>query len=118
MAINQGEIWWANLSVPSGSEPGLRRPVVVVQRDSINRSMFQTVLVVPLTKQTKHSNIPGNVLLGKATAGLPRASLARCTHVMIIDKARLTEKTGTLPKQKIDDILREVIWVVGGPLPD
>lgn len=115
MVICQGDVWWANLSAPRESEPGLRRPVVVVQRDSINRSKFQTVIGVPLTKQTKHANIPGNVLLKKGMGGLAKTSLARCTHIMVIDKQRLTQKIGTLPIEKIEEIIQEIIWVLGGP---
>ena len=113
MVISQGEIWWANLSAPRGSEPGHRRPVVIVQRDSINRSAFQTVLVVPLTSNIKHADIPGNVLLKQGIGGIPRSSLARCTHVMVVDKSRLTEKIGRLSPQKTQEIIQEIIWVMG-----
>ena len=61
MVVCQGDVFWANLYPSRGSEPRDKRPVVVVQRDSINRSKFQTVVVVPLTKQIKHADIPGNV---------------------------------------------------------
>jgi mRNA interferase MazF len=27
----RGEIWWANLPNPIGSEPGYRRPVLIIQ---------------------------------------------------------------------------------------
>ncbi|MBW1980431.1 MAG: type II toxin-antitoxin system PemK/MazF family toxin [Deltaproteobacteria bacterium] len=118
MVISQGDIWWASLSLPQGSEPGLSRPVVVVQRNAINRSKFQTILAVPLTRQTKHANIPGNVLLRKGMGGVPKTSLARCTHVMVIDKSRLVEKIGTLPGRKIEEIIQEIIWVLGGPRAD
>ena len=101
MVVCQGDVFWADLHRSRGSEPKDKRPVVIVQRDSINRSMFQTVLVVPLTKQTKHADIPGNVLLQKGDANLPSKSLARCTHVMVIDKSGLIEKTGTLPKKNV-----------------
>jgi len=37
VVIAQGEVWWADLGEPSGSEPGFRRPVVV-QGDAFNRS--------------------------------------------------------------------------------
>ena len=113
MVVCQGDVFWADLKSSKGSEPKDKRPVVIVQRDSINRSKFQTVLVVPLTKQTKHANIPGNVLLQKGDANLPRKSLARCTHVMVIDKSRLNEKIGTLPKKKVQDIINHIIWVLG-----
>jgi mRNA interferase MazF len=113
MVICQGDVFWANLQRSKGSEPKDKRPVVIVQRDSINRSKFQTVIVVPLTRQTKHADIPGNVLLRKGDANLHSRSLARCTHVMVIDKSRLAEKTGTLPKNKIQDIINHIIWVLG-----
>jgi mRNA interferase MazF len=119
MVVCQGDVFWANLQRSKGSEPKDKRPVVIVQRDSINRSKFQTVVVVPLTKQTKHAGIPGNVLLQKGDANLPRASLARCTHIMVIDKSRLSEKSGTLPKKKMQDIINHIIWVLGqGRIPD
>ena len=113
MVICQGDVFWAKIQSSKGSEPKDKRPVVIVQRDSINRSKFQTVLVVPLTKQTKHAYIPGNVLLQKGDANLPRKSLARCTHLMVIDKSRLNKKTVTLPKKKMQDIVNHIIWVLG-----
>ena len=113
MVVCQGDVFWANLHRSKGSEPKNKRPVVIVQRDSINRSQFQTVLVVPLTKQTKHANIPGNVLLQKGEANLTHKSLARCTHVMVIDKGRLSDKTGTLSKKRRQDIINHIIWVLG-----
>ena len=36
VVICQGEIWWADLPASTGSGPGFRRPVVVVQRDALN----------------------------------------------------------------------------------
>ena len=121
MIICQGDLFWVDLRRAKGSEPKNRRPVVVVQRDAINQSKFGTVLVVPLTKQTKHANIPGNVMLKKGEGTLPRASLARCTHVMVIDKSRITEKIGTLPNRKTQKIIGHVIWVLGwgkAPAPE
>jgi len=119
MVVCQGEVFWANLQPSKGSEPKYKRPVVIVQRDSINRSKFQTVLVVPLTKQIKHADIPGNVLLQKGDANLPGMSLARCTHITVIDKSRLKDKIGTLPKNKMQDILHHIIWVLGqSKVPD
>jgi mRNA interferase MazF len=119
MVVCQGDVFWADLQPSKGSEPKDKRPVVIVQRDSINRSKFQSVVAVPLTRQTKHAGIPGNVLLQKGDANLPAASLARCTHVMVIDKSRLSEKTGTLPKNKMQDIMNHIVWVLGqGKIPE
>jgi len=113
MVVCQGDVFWASLSPKTGSEPAYKRPVVVVQRDSINRSKFRTVVVIPLTKQTKHVALPGNVLLPKGEANLPRPSLARGTHVMVVDRSRLIEKIGTLSQQRINEIVHSIIWVLG-----
>ena len=37
--MTRGEIWWADFGLPFGSEPGFRRPVLIVQDDSFNRSL-------------------------------------------------------------------------------
>ena len=116
MVILQGDVFWAELSATVGSEPKKKRPVVIVQRDSINRSKFQTVLVVPLTTQTKHAHLPGNVLLKKRDANLPHSSLARGTHVMVIDKNRLQKKIGTLPKAKTEQVVNNIVFVLGGQM--
>jgi len=113
MVVSQGDVFWARLSRSRGSEPENKRPVIVVQRDSINRSRFHTVVVVPLTKQTKHADIPGNVLLQKSEANLRRPSLARGTHIMVIDKSRLMEKIGALSKKRTNEIIDHVIWILG-----
>jgi mRNA interferase MazF len=115
MVICQGDVYWASLSSEAGSEPAYKRPLVVVQRDSINRSSFRTVLVVPLTKKTKHSVLPGNILLQKGEANLPRTSLARGTHVMVVDKNRLIEKVGTLSQKRTREIIDNIAWVMGAP---
>lgn len=113
MVICQGDVFWTRLSPSSGSEPAHKRPVVIVQRDSINRSKFRTVVVVPLTKQTKHAILPGNVLLQKGEANIPKPSLARGTHVMVVDKNRLIEKIGALSRKRIKEIIHNIIWVMG-----
>lgn len=113
MVICQGDVFWASLSSSPGSESAYKRPVVLVQRDSINRSKFRTVVVVPLTKQTKHAILPGNVLLKKGEANLPKPSLARGTLVMVVDKNRLIEKIGTLSQKRINEIIDNIIWVLG-----
>lgn len=110
--INQGDIFWADLAAPFGSEPGLRRPVLIVQRDAINHSRFNTVLVVPLTSRVHHAALPGNVKIPSGEGGLPHASLARATHVMVIDKDRLSDRIGTLPASRRVEILDAITWVI------
>ena len=40
--MKRGEIWWANLPDPVASEPGFRRPLLIIQIDEFNRSIIKT----------------------------------------------------------------------------
>lgn len=111
--ISQGEIWWADLLDPTGSGPGFRRPVVVVQGDSFNRSRIATVLCVPLTSNLKWASAPGNVLLETRLTGLPKNSVANVSQVVAIDKALLTERAGKLSRTKTDLVLAGIDVVLG-----
>lgn len=113
MVIGQGEIWWAELPTPSGSEPGFRRPVAVVQSDPFNRSAISTVVCVVLTSQVKWAEAPGNVLLTTKDTGLPKASVANVSQLATIDKHHLTERTGRLPKSKLELVLGGIDLVLG-----
>ncbi len=83
MVISQGEIWWADLPAPTGSEPGFRRPVVVVQGDSLSFSRVATVVCVPMTSNLRWKEAPGNVLLRAKTTGLPKDSVANVSHEVL-----------------------------------
>ncbi|MFP4532151.1 MAG: type II toxin-antitoxin system PemK/MazF family toxin [Desulfobacterales bacterium] len=111
--ISQGEIWWAELLDPTGSGPGFRRPVVVVQGDSFNRSRIATVLCVPLTSNLKWASAPGNVLLETRLTGLPKASVANVSQVVALDKSLLAERAGKLSRAKIDLVLAGIDVVLG-----
>jgi len=105
MVIAQGEVWWADLGEPTGSEPGYRRSVVVVQSDSFNRSKISTVVCVPLTSNLRWADAPGNVLLEGSVTGLPKDSVANVSQVVTLDKSVLTERVGVLPEAKLELVL-------------
>ena len=92
MVISQGEVWWADLPEPSGSEPGFRRPVVVVQGDAFNRSQIATVVCVPLTSNLRWAEAPGNLLLASKVTGLPKDSVANVSQLVTLDKSSLTDR--------------------------
>lgn len=102
MVIAQGEIWWADLGVPTGSESGFRRPVVVVQSDAFNRSRIATVVCVPLTSNLAWADAPGNVLLSAEMTGLPRDSVANVSQLVTLDRSMLDERVGKLSRAKFD----------------
>jgi len=97
VVIQRGEIYWANLPEPTGSEPGYRRPVLVIQSDDFNRSRIATAIVVVITSNLKLAEAPGNVLLPKKATGLSKDSVANISQVLTVDKRFLTEKIGDLP---------------------
>lgn len=113
MVISQGDIWWADLPNPTGSEPGFRRPVVIVQGDPLNRSRVATVVCVPLTSNLKWAKAPGNVLLSLRLTGLPKDSVANVSQIVTLDKALLTDRTGKLPRAQLGLILAGIEVVLG-----
>jgi mRNA interferase MazF len=99
LVIQRGEIWWADIDEPRGSEPGYRRPVLVVQSDAFNRSRLQTVLAVILTSNLRLVDAPGNVLVPKKASGLPRDSVANVSQLVTLDKDFLVQRIGRLPRR-------------------
>jgi mRNA interferase MazF len=118
MVITQGDIYWVELDEPKGSEPGYRHPHVVVQNNLFNRSNIRTVLVCPLTSNLKRAEAPGNVLLKKGEAHLPRQSVVNVSQVLAVDKNELTEYLGTLTPQRLREILNGIKLVLDPRDPD
>ena len=111
--MEQGEIWWASLPEPAGSEPGYRRPVVIVQGDAFNRSRIRTIVCVAVTSNLALADAPGNVLLPKDVAGLPRDSVANVSQVITLDRNFLTERAGRLSLDLLEEILDGIEQVLG-----
>ena len=111
--ISQGDVWWADLPDPTGSAPGFRRPVLVVQADALNRSRIATVVCVPLTSNLKWAVAPGNVLLSARSTGLPKDSVANVSQVTTVDKSLLVEPAGRISPAKLDLILSGIELVLG-----
>jgi mRNA interferase MazF len=111
--IVQGEIWWADLPEPFGSGPGLRRPVVIVQGDALNRSRISTIVCVPLTSNLRWAEAPGNVVLSTRLTGLPKDSVANVSQIIALDRNLLTEAAGRLSRAKLQLILAGVDVILG-----
>ena len=104
MVVERGQVWWADLGEPAGSEPGFRRPVLIVQSDAFNRSRLRTVLAVVLTSNVRLIDAPGNVLVPAKVAGLPKDSVANVSQVITVDRDFLTEPAGRLHGQLLKDV--------------
>jgi mRNA interferase MazF len=111
--VAQGEIWWADLPDATGSGPGFRRPVVVVQGNAFNRSRLATVVCVPLTSNLIWSSAPGNTLLTAKLTRLPKDSVANASQITAIDREFLTDRVTRLPPKPLQQILHGIDVVLG-----
>ena len=111
--IAQALVWWAHLGEPMGSEPGLRRPVVVVPCDAFSRSRIATVVCVPLTSNLRWSRAPGNVYLDATSTGLPKDSVANVSQVVALDRGSLDERVGRLAERELQSVLAGIDVVLG-----
>jgi mRNA interferase MazF len=108
MVINQGDIFWVDLVTPSGSGPGYRHPHVVIQNNVFNRSRINTVVVCALTSNLKRAAVPGNILLKKGEANLPKQSVVNISQIFTVDKNQLNEKIGALSTRRVREILNGI----------
>jgi mRNA interferase MazF len=83
----RGEIWWAQFGIPSGSEAGYKRPVLIVQDDSFNKSGIKTIVVLPLTTNLR--------------------------LLYALDRQRFIEKISKVPKGIMDKVENGMMLVLG-----
>ena len=100
----RGEIWWANLPPPRGSAPAKRRPVLIIQGDSFNRSNINTVTCAAITSNTELASLPGNLLLEKSVSGLEKTSVVNFSQIATLDKTDLTEQVAMLPNYMLEKV--------------
>jgi mRNA interferase MazF len=112
MAVKRGEIWWASLPDPVGSEPGYRRPVLIIQSDEFNRSGIRTVICSAITTNLNLAGAPGNVQLSARISGLSKPSVVNVSQLLSIDRTRLTERIKGIDTESmrlIDEGLRLIL---------
>ena len=108
MVINQGDIYWVELEEPIGSEPGYSHPHLVIQNNIFNRSKINTVVLCSLTSNLKRAKAPGNVLLKKGEANLPKASVVNISQIYTINKMQLREFIGRISPKQLRKVLKGV----------
>src|SRR5262245_45889615 len=102
--MKRGELWWASLREPSGSEPGYRRPIAIIQSDDFTTSRIDTVIGAVLTSNTRLAVAPGNVFLRRREAGLPRDSVINVSQLLTLNKVALTERIGRLSPRRLQEL--------------
>lgn len=111
--MKRGELWWASLPGPTGSGPGYRRPVLVVQANAFNESRIATVIVAVVTSNLALAEAPGNVRLAKSDSGLPKPSVVNVSQVLTLDRTLLTAKVKALPGKAMARVDEGLLLVLG-----
>ena len=109
----RGELWWVDLGLPYGSEPGYKRPVLIIQNDFFNNSKINTTVVVPLTTNILYAEAPGNILIYKDESKLTKDSVIVISQIKVIDKNRLIEKIAKVNKAIMEDVENNLMFVLG-----
>jgi mRNA interferase MazF len=111
--MERGEVWWADLGEPTGSGPGDRRPVLVVQSDAFNRSRIATTVAVTLTSNLRLVDAPGNVFIPRSASGLPKDSVANVSQVVTLDRQVLSDRASKLPARLMQAVDAGLMLVLG-----
>jgi mRNA interferase MazF len=96
--MKRGDVYLADLAPRSGSEQQGRRPVIVVSHDGFNQAPgWRSVNVVPVsTSATQAARGPTAIALPKGAGGLAKPSVALCHQITTLDRAKLSQRLGTL----------------------
>jgi len=89
------------MEVPSGAEPGYRRPVVVISVNEFNQSLIHTVICAVVTSNLRLIGAPGNFKLAKSKSGINRDSVVNISQIITLDKSYLTDQIGKLNNKQI-----------------
>jgi len=109
----RGELWWLDYGIPFGSEPGYRRPVIVIQNDFFNNSNINTTIVLPLSTNLLLADVPGNIFLGKKESKLGKDSVILLSQISVVDKQRLIEKIAKINTNTMEKIENNIVFILG-----
>jgi mRNA interferase MazF len=106
----RGEVYFADLNPPPGTEPGTEttgpHPVLILQNTRLNRSL-PTVVVVPITSSPRAARYPTSVHIPPG-AGRLREGYVLCPQIRVLDKRRIGDRIGQVPASIVDATMRMV----------
>ncbi len=111
--MTRGELWWADFGVPLGSEPGYKRPILIIQNDLFNNSKINTTIVIPLTTNMLLADAPGNIIITKNESKLKKDSVIVLSQIEVIDRKRLIEKITKIDRRIIEKIEDNILFILG-----
>jgi mRNA interferase MazF len=109
----RGELWWVDYGIPYGSEPGYRRPVIIMQNDLFNNSKIKTTIVAPLSTNILLADVPGNIFISKNDSKLTKDSVILISQTGVIDKERLLEKVSEINNEIMKKIENNLMFILG-----
>ena len=104
MVIRKGSVYWIDFAPGKRSEPRGRRPGLVIQNNVLNDSNLNTVIVLAITSTMKYGELPGNAVLKKGEANLPKRCVVNVTQIKSVDKESIREKIGTLSEKRMSEV--------------
>lgn len=104
MVIRSGSIYWVDFSPGKGSEPIGKRPGLVIQNDALNDSKLNTVIMLAITSTLKFGDLPGNIILQKGEASMPKRSVINVTQIKSVDKNSIKENIGALSEERMAEV--------------
>jgi mRNA interferase MazF len=111
--MTRGEVWWADFGIPFGSEPGYKRPVIIIQNDFFNNSKINTTIVIPLTTNLILADAPGNILITRQESKLKKDSVITISQIEVIDRQRLIEKITKIDRTIMEQIENNILFILG-----
>ena len=110
--VHHGSIWWTDLNPPLGSEPGYKRPMLILQSNAFNRSSIATCIGATITSNLKLARMPGNLLLHSRDSGLKKDSVVNLSQITTFDKHQLIEWIGDLSQKSLRDIKENIKYIL------
>jgi len=115
MVIRSGSIYWVDFSPGKGSEPMGRRPGLVIQNDALNDSNLNTVIMLSITSTLGFGDLPGNTVLQKGEANMPRRCVINVTQIKSVDKKSIKENIGALSEKRMAEVYQGLRLVTNIP---
>ena len=84
--------------------------MLVLQRNEVNASRINTVVVGVLTSNLSLARAPGNVLLPKRRTGLRHDSVVNASQIATVNKSDLESLVGTLPRALLEAVDEGLRW--------
>ena len=100
MSLKRGDVLFVDLVPRSGSEQTGRRPALLVSDDRFNRiDAWRSLIVIPMsTSSAQARRGPTSITLPAGTGGLKEASVMLCHQITTLDRSKVVEKWGRLPR--------------------